>query len=198
MQSATGQDSAARIGEISGQLEQAKLELREAETARDAAKAQLAGSQTQTAGLTTQSLLQESALAVSTPEIDARIEAQKRNLDNLLQRYTERHPDIIGTRRLLKDLEEQKVKEVQALRMAAMNMPPPTARAQQTSPAFQEISRVLAASEIQVASLRARVGRVRLAPRRRRGPISRPRRSSMPRPRSSTATMRSTRRTTKT
>jgi hypothetical protein len=45
--------------------------------------------------------LQESSASVSTPEIDARIDAQKRNLDSLLQRYTDQHPDVLGTRRLL-------------------------------------------------------------------------------------------------
>ena len=158
IQTAGGQDSASRLGEIGGQLEQAKLELREAENARDAAKAQLANEQTQTVGLATQSLLQESALTVNTPEIDARLEAQKRNLDNLLQRFTESHPDIISARRLIKELEEQKQKEVKALRQAALNMPSPLGGKQgQTSMAYQELSRVLATSEIQVASLRARV-----------------------------------------
>ncbi len=53
--------------------------------------------------------------ALSTPEIDARIDAQKRSLDALLQRFTELHPDIVSTRRLIKDLEEQKSKEVKEL-----------------------------------------------------------------------------------
>lgn len=46
--------------------------------------------------------------SVSLPEIDGRIDSQKRNLDNLLQRYTEQHPDVVGARRLIKDLEDQK------------------------------------------------------------------------------------------
>ena len=153
----SGQDAAARLGEISGQLEQAKLDLREAENARDAAKQQLSGEQTQvqSATLSTQALLQESSLAVATPEIDARIEAQKRNLDNLLQRFTERHPDIINTRRLLKDLEEQKRKEVQELRRLALAAPAPSVKT--NSFMYQEVNKMLATAEVQVASLRARV-----------------------------------------
>ena len=116
LQTGDGKDSAGRLGDLSAQLDQAKLELREAETARDAAKTQLASEKSQTTGLATQSLLQESALAVSTPEIDARLELQKKNLDGLLQRFTEQHPDIISARKLIKDLEDQKRKEVLELR----------------------------------------------------------------------------------
>ncbi|MDQ6679835.1 MAG: Wzz/FepE/Etk N-terminal domain-containing protein [Pseudomonadota bacterium] len=154
LQTGDGMDSAARLGDMSGQLEQAKLDLREAESARDAAKAQLAGEKSSNNNLVTQSLLQESALSVATPEIDARIEAQKRGLDNLLQRFTEQHPDIVSARRLIKELEELKRKEVQELRRTAMAAP---AAVSTNSLATQELNRMLAASEVQVASLRARV-----------------------------------------
>jgi polysaccharide chain length determinant protein (PEP-CTERM system associated) len=157
MQSADGKDSATRVGEMARQLEQAKLELREAENARDSAKAQLAAEKGQGASLATQSLLQESSISVATPEIDARIEALKRNLDGLLQRYTDQHPDIVASRRLLKDLEEQKRKEVAELRKAAMATAVASPQSQNASLAAQELSRLLAASEVQVASLKARV-----------------------------------------
>ena len=158
LQGPDGKDAASRVGEMARQLEQAKLELREAENARDAAKAQLAAEKGQGASLATQSLLQESSISVATPEIDARIDALKRNLDGLLQRYTEQHPDIVATRRLLKDLEEQKRKEVAELRKAAMaTAAATTPQAQATSLAAQELNRMLAASEVQVAALKARV-----------------------------------------
>jgi polysaccharide chain length determinant protein (PEP-CTERM system associated) len=104
---------------------------------------------------TTQSLLQESALSVSTPELDARIDGLKRNLDGLLQRFTEQHPDIIATRKLIKDLEEQKRKEVAELRKAAMAAPSGTGP--NANLIQQELGRMLAAAEVQVAGLRARV-----------------------------------------
>lgn len=158
LQFSEGRDTASRLGELSNQLEKAKLELREAENARDAAKAALASEKTQGANLSTQSLLQESAISVATPEIDARLDAQRRQLDNLLQRFTDQHPDVLSARRLVQDLEEQKRKEVQALRKAAMAAPAGTTSGMgAASLASQELNRMLAMSEVQVAALRARV-----------------------------------------
>ncbi len=155
LQTVDGGDSATRIAELAAQLDQAKLDLREAETARDSARQQLNAEKSASTSTSTQSLLQESAISVSTPEIDARIEAQKKNLDGLLQRYTDQHPDVISTRTLIKELEDQKRKEVAELRKAAMAAPVATTSG--NSLAYQELARMLAASEVQVASLRARV-----------------------------------------
>jgi polysaccharide chain length determinant protein (PEP-CTERM system associated) len=158
-QSPDGKDAAARVGELSSQLEAAKLQLREAENARDAAKQQLALERAPAGGSATASLLQESNISVATPELDARIDAQKKNLDALMQRYTEAHPDVIGTRRLLKDLEDQKRKEVSELRKAALAQAAAAGPGVNSSSslAAQELSRVLAGSEVQVAALKARV-----------------------------------------
>lgn len=155
LQNDDGKDVAALLGAVSSQLGQARLELREAENARDAAKRQLDAEKMQNTSITSRSLLQESAMSISTPEIDARIDAQKRNLDGLLQRFTEQHPDVAGARRLIKELEDTKQKEVQELRKTAMANPD---SASTNSLAYQELNRMLAGSEVQVASLRARVG----------------------------------------
>ena len=159
MQSADGKDAATRLGEINGQLEAAKLQLREAENARDAAKQQLAAERGQAGNIATQSLLQESAISVATPELDGRIDALKRNLDALLQRYTEQHPDVVSGRKLLKDLEDQKKKEVAELRKAAMATAAmsPMGGTGGGSLAAQELNRMLANAEVQVAALKARV-----------------------------------------
>ena len=154
-----GRDMASRLGEMNGQLEKARLDLREAENARDAAKAALASEKSQGANLSTQSLLQESAISVATPEIDARLDAQRRQLDNLLQRFTDQHPDVLSAKRLVKDLEEQKAREVQVLRKAALAAPAVgPAGGGASSLAAQELNRMVAMAEVQVASLRARVG----------------------------------------
>lgn len=155
IQNAEGIDMAGQLSVISSQLDQARLDLREAENAREAAKRQLDAEKSQSTDATSRSLLQESAVMVSTPEIDGRIEVQKRNLDMLLQRFTEEHPDVASTKRLIEELEVLKRKELQELRKTAMANPPTVSN---SSLAYQELNRLLATSEVQVASLRARVG----------------------------------------
>ena len=152
--SGDGKDAAARLAELSTQLEKAKLELREAQNARDSAKQQLEGERQKGSNSTTQSLLQESALSISTPEIDARIDTQRRNLDSLLQRYTEQHPDVISARKMIRDLEDQKRNEIAELRKSGAV---PAATAGAGNMVSQELARMLAAAEVQVASLKARV-----------------------------------------
>ncbi len=159
-QSADGKDSATRLGEITAQLDAARLQLREAEKSRDAAKRQLAEARGLAPSSALPNLLTREAqpAAVSTPEIDSRIEAQKRSLDGLLQRYTEQHPDVVSTRRLITDLEEQKRKEVQELqRRAALQPAANTAATANESLAVQELNRMLATAEVQAAAIQARV-----------------------------------------
>ncbi|BCN37462.1 chain-length determining protein [Alicycliphilus denitrificans] len=150
MQSQSGLDSAGRAAEIDNQLSQARLDLREAESARAAAGRQLEILRSQAAKSTA-----GSAPDVQTPELDARIYAQKRNLDTLLQRYTDEHPDVVRTRFLIADLEAQKRREVEALRRKAQEGH--ATPAAETNPAILELSRIYSAAEVQVASLRARV-----------------------------------------
>ncbi|MFM9916835.1 MAG: XrtA system polysaccharide chain length determinant [Rhizobacter sp.] len=151
-----GKDSVARLSELSDLLDRAKLELREAEQARDASRQQLNNEKALSAGASPlKSLLEESAITVGTPEIDARIDAQKRNLDSLLQRFTEQHPDVVVTRKLIRDLEEQKKKEVKELRKAAAANP--SIPSTNNNLVYQELNKMMANSEVQVAALKARV-----------------------------------------
>jgi polysaccharide chain length determinant protein (PEP-CTERM system associated) len=153
-----GKDITVRLGELSEQLEKARLELREAENARDAAKAALANERSQSSTLSTQSIFLEAGAGIVTPEIDARLDAQRRNLDALLQRFTDLHPEVIATRRLVKDLEEQRNAEIQALkRSAAAKQASAPASQSATSPVIQELNRMVAVAEVQVAPLKARV-----------------------------------------
>jgi hypothetical protein len=93
---------------------------------------------------------------VATPEIDARIEAQKRNLDACCS-ATPSSTLTSDHRKLLKDLEDQKRKEVAELRKAAMAPPLRASASANFQPGRTGTEPMLAGSEVQVASLKARV-----------------------------------------
>ena len=150
MQTQGGLDLAGRMAEIATQLSQARLGLREAEGARDAAQRQiqlLRESQRTTVG--------PSSVVVATPETDARLSALKLNLDTLLQRYTDQHPDVANTRRLIRELEEQQRRELAELQRKALANPGRSVV--EESPALVELTRILSEAEVQVATYRARV-----------------------------------------
>ncbi len=156
MQSKDGMDSVSRLGQLSEQLEQAKLELREAEQALQASRQQIENEKSQNAApASLESPVDDPMLGIATPEIDSRIDAQKRNLDMLLQRYTEQHPDVVSTRKLIRELEDQKKKELVELRKAAAANP--SALPSGGNVIYQELNKMLANSELQVAALKARV-----------------------------------------
>ncbi len=145
--SGTG-DYISQIGAMNEQLQQARLDLREAENSREAMKSQLIGSKDD-----------EEALApppmMATPEIDARLDTLKRNLDDLLQRYTEQHPDVAGARRVMADLEAQKIEQIEQMRKSGVSSP---MMSFSDNGSAQQLQLALAEAEGRVASLRARVG----------------------------------------
>lgn len=139
-----------QINELSALLAQARLQLREAENSRDAIKRQLVGEEPV--------LLPDapgSGAGMSIPEIDGRIDAQKRNLDALLQRFTEQHPDVAGTRRIINDLEEQKRQEIAARKKVATANP--AAASVHANPAYQQMKVAFTEAEATIAALRVRV-----------------------------------------
>lgn len=154
LQMSDGKDYFGRIGEVSAALERAKLELREAENSRDALKRQVVGEEPSLLPDAT-----ESTAGISLPEIDGRIETMKRNLDGLLQRFTEKHPDVVGTRRMIKELEDQKREEITARKKAAPSSP---SSLSSSNPVYQQLKISLGENEATVASLRVRVAEYQL------------------------------------
>lgn len=140
-------DFVTQTAELSARLSQAQLELREAENSRDSLQRQIVGEEPV---LLPQ---QTSPSSVAIPELDGRIDAVRKNLDTLLQRYTDEHPDVVGARRVLAQLEEQKKQEVERIRGAG---PSPFGDIN-ANPVFQQMRLSLAESEARVASLRGRV-----------------------------------------
>lgn len=132
-----------RLSEAGSALNQAKLALAEEENRRNEIKKQLSGEEPV--------LLSEPTQEVAIPEIDGRIESLNKQLDTLRLKYTEQHPDIIGTKRIIAQLQEQKMQE-------AKKRKPVSASGSSQSIFSQQLSLALAESEANVASLKARVG----------------------------------------
>lgn len=144
-----GQDYFGRIASLNDEIARLRLELRAAEQSRDAIKRELAGEDPV--------ILPESGGGGGSPvpELDSRIEVQKKGLDELLRRFTEQHPDVQATRRLIAQLEEQKRQELEARKKAAGSGA--GRYSSSTNPVFQQLKISLAEQEANVASLRARL-----------------------------------------
>jgi polysaccharide chain length determinant protein (PEP-CTERM system associated) len=80
-------------------------------------------------------------------ELDSRIDSQKKQLDELLRKYTEAHPDVISARQTIRQLEAQRAAERAALKNGGHT------GSAATSPVFQRIRVSLADAEANVASL---------------------------------------------
>jgi polysaccharide chain length determinant protein (PEP-CTERM system associated) len=147
-----GKDHFSRMSAAGALLEQSRLELREAEHSRDALKRQLLGEEPV---LLPEAVQEEPIAGVSIPEIDSRIDALKRNMDAMLQRFTEKHPDVVSTRRLIKELEVQKQEEIIARRKTALANP--AAASVNSSPVYQQLKVSLSETEARIAALLTRV-----------------------------------------
>ncbi len=143
-----GQDYFGRLSQMRSDLDSARLELQAAEQSRDAYKKELAGE--------VPTIMPEAPDTRRTefPELDARIDALKKDVDNLQRRYTDQHPDVVATKRIIAQLEDQRKEELEARKKAAG--PTPVAQIDR-NPVFQQLRLSLADAEANVASARAKV-----------------------------------------
>ena len=143
-----GGDYFSRLEKVQGELEAARLELRQAVNRRDELKRQLEDAE----AADEYALVPEAPATTALSPLDARIQALQAKLDELLLKYTEQHPDVIELKRTIAALEEQKRKELEAMAAAAPGEPAPSA-----NPVRQQLKLALAEADATVAALRVRV-----------------------------------------
>jgi polysaccharide chain length determinant protein (PEP-CTERM system associated) len=147
----SNQDFFARVSTLADEVNKLQLELSAAEQTREAYRRELA---TESPQLPLEQAGAGTPVVVS--ELDARLEAQKKQLDELLRRYTDEHPDVVSARRVIAQLEGQKRREAEERAVAEKSgAARPNAA---TSPVYQKIRIALAETEAQVASLRSQLG----------------------------------------
>ncbi len=173
-------DYFARMNELGLTLNQAKLELREAETARDSIKRQISTEQPTVMVPNDDPINANSANASSSgtgpmtadPLLEQRLVSMRKSLDDMRLRFTDDHPDVKGAKRIIEQLEEQRREQIEALtaaqnraRAAAAKMAEAKAAATtsvpgmqvRSNPVFEQLRVSMAESEAQIAALRARV-----------------------------------------
>lgn len=136
----SNQDYFARTSQISEEVTRLKISYAAAVQARDALRRELKSEDPQLPP----EAVAATGVAVAPSEIDLRIADQKRQLDELLRKYTEAHPDVIAARTTIRQLEAQRTAE-RAEHKTTGNAA--------TSPVFQQIRVQLAQAEANVASL---------------------------------------------
>ncbi|MCS3904337.1 polysaccharide chain length determinant protein (PEP-CTERM system associated) [Methylohalomonas lacus] len=141
----------SRINALETRIQETELSLNEAENRTRTLQAQIA------------SLRDRSSNSPSSPEIaqtplESRIESMETRLDELLLKYTEQHPDIISTRRVLEQMREQKQVQEEGAEEPQANQVSPGL---QNSTLYQELNILLGETQAETSALRARLDEYR-------------------------------------
>jgi len=136
-------DFNGQLSAVTDQFSQARLELAEAEQARNAIRRQINGEPAKPGTKTIDP-------AMLDPELEGRIASVQKNLDALRLQYTEQHPDVVANKRLLEQLLAQRAD----LSTTKKRSSDPGAG---YSPMLQQLTVALSQAEARVASMRARV-----------------------------------------
>ncbi|MQA18372.1 XrtA system polysaccharide chain length determinant [Rugamonas rivuli] len=137
-----GVDYSNQLMQSSDALNTAKLELVEAEQARNAIRSQVSGDEPVLGA-------DLNPANIDNPELDSRISALNKNLDTLRMQYTELHPDIVAAKRLVAQLEARKVEE--------SKLKPAGDPGKNYSPMLQQLKVAQTEADAKVAAISARV-----------------------------------------
>lgn len=138
-----------RIEAEKTRLEEAELQMRELESQLASARRQLEGEDPVMFDYNS------GAPAGFTSQYDERIRALQSQLDSLLIRFTENHPDVLETTRLMDTLKQQRDDELASMQQQAANAPASSGLNQ--NQVYQELRLNAARLENEMASLSVRV-----------------------------------------
>lgn len=135
-----------RLQTVEGQIEETQLRIREAENRRAELQKQLERERPTVDG--------PGSVWDSPLRVDARIDSLQEQLDNLLLRFTENHPDVVALRKTIADLQAQREEEL-ALRAEAMEGFEGAAAS--GSPLYQQIRLSISDTDAEIATLKVRL-----------------------------------------
>lgn len=129
------------------QLNAAKLQLREAQNRQRELQRQIEGEEPVFLSADSDDMKLVSGL-------DSRIDDLNRKLDNLLVKYTERHPEVIQIKGLLEELNAKRDEEIAELQESSA----PAYGNLNSNPVYQQMRSMLAETKARVAEFQVRVG----------------------------------------
>lgn len=149
----------SQLKEEKNRLEIAELELKELKTQLTSAKQQLADSNQQS-GTLSDNIEDSSRVATS---YDERIKTIENNLDGLLLRFTDKHPDVVEAQRLLNNLKDSRKEELENYyaSIAKDNNNGQNTHTLSSNPIYQEMQIQVNQLENATASLEVRVNNYR-------------------------------------
>lgn len=146
------QDAVARNADLQRELDSARLELRQLDNSREAIRRQL--SEEKPSFVSSDGGPDTAAIPRPPSEIELRLDASRKRLDELVTRYTEQHPDVINARRVVAELEQQRDAARRGEVPAGTRMLAPTVIPNKV---YQDLKVALADVEAKLAAARARV-----------------------------------------
>lgn len=150
----SGGDYFSKLQSKQLELARARAELGEIQGRRDEIKRQIAGEEP-TFGIAPSANLFSGGLS---HPLDSRINDMEKRRDELLLKYTERHPDVAAMKETIERLKKQRDEE---LKEAKANLPKGTTIAPlEQNPVYQQMKISLAQAEAEVAALSARAERM--------------------------------------
>ncbi|MEZ5529318.1 MAG: GNVR domain-containing protein [Porticoccaceae bacterium] len=126
------------------ELSQARLQLKEMQNRRNELKRQLSGEQP---------VFMPGASSQGATSLDGRINSLKAKLDDLLSKYTDKHPEVVQINNLISELERERSDELAKVKAGDFS----DLSGLSVSPVYQQMRAMLAEAEANVAELSVRV-----------------------------------------
>lgn len=124
-------------------LSEARLQLKEMQNRRNELKRQLSGEQP---------VFMPSATSQGASSLDGRISSLNAKLDELLSKYTDRHPEVVQIKNLIAELEKEKADELAKIKSGDLS----DLSGLNVSPVYQQMRAMLAEAEANAAELSVR------------------------------------------
>jgi polysaccharide chain length determinant protein (PEP-CTERM system associated) len=149
-------DYFARMQKETEGLQQAQENLNVAERRRDELQRQLRGEQPVSTVASADNTSAPTASTLGGGDTAVRIRETQQRLDELLLRFTDKHPDIVALKSTLVELRERQQAEIEAARHGDLGAMARTGLA--ANPVYQNIQLQFNQTDVEIAALRAEIG----------------------------------------